>query len=238
MLQRQLPLERPLRLAPADVHVWFLQFDRFPAPFALDPGRLPTPAGRRLQRSFLLRLLLSAYLPRNSASLRLGRSAAGKPRLLQPDSDLSFSVSDSGPWLAIAIARGIEPGLDIEVRSRRLRPEALARRWFPDNEARAVLGADDPRAVFLERWTAREAMIKARGATLGSALAGLALDPEQHDCPVQVPEGWPGTDCWRLIRPGAPEGVIACVAASSIIGSVTSFELLPPASQSPEQELV
>jgi len=186
----------------------------------------------RMQQRFLLRLLLGRYIGCPGRDLRLVRNASGKLGLDMPNGNrlrqLAFNLSHAGGWMAIAVGRGLELGIDLEPGARSLRWRALAQRWFPPAEADAVEAADSPAREFLRRWTAREAMIKAIGEGLAVSLSALELDPFEPDRPTRVPAHWPEPRQWSLRRPEAPDGVEVCLACTGVLQQLRSFRLLMP----------
>lgn len=79
-----------------------------------------------------------------------------------------FSISHSGDLIALALIRGAEIGLDIEVNRPRPvhRIHNLASRWFSPEEQqrlRSIPNDTEVRTEFWRCWTAHEAVIKQRG---------------------------------------------------------------------------
>ena len=103
-------------------------------------------------------------------ALRCARSASGRPSC--PVLPLSFSLSHSGGYAACAVsARPV--GVDLE-EIRPLRPALLG---ILNEEERAWMGDDAAR--FAQLWTAKEAMLKCRGAALGRLRQlPLAMTPD------------------------------------------------------------
>ncbi len=160
-----------------EAHVWKIDLDRAP----LDESALDDEERRRaaafrfedLRRRYVaahtaLHAILSRY---TTAPLRIARAAHGKPYLV--DSPLRFSLSHSGDLALVAVAREVDLGVDVE----RIAPNrdviALARRFFPPDEAAAVVR--DPSA-FYRLWTRREAYLKATG--LGIQGLGFPIPPD------------------------------------------------------------
>jgi len=158
------PAVAPQPLGPAEIHLWFCEFPR------LGPA-----ANRREAQAFLLRLL-SAYLDRRVDAAELQPGAYGKPAL--PAGGLDFNLSHSGSAAVVALARGVEVGVDLESPGRP-RPHAeLARRYFCAREAQAVENAAEAsrETMFLRLWTAKEAVLKALGRGLAFGLDKLEFD--------------------------------------------------------------
>lgn len=114
----------------------------------------------------LLRHTLALATGQPAAQIRLTLSLAGKPEA--PDTSWHFSLSHSGPWVALALARDAI-GCDVEL-GRRLDGKdlpAIARQVFCPAELSALAElAPDPAAqkdFFLSVWRRKEAVLKAAG---------------------------------------------------------------------------
>lgn len=170
------------KLTPDQAEVWVARLDepddQYLPPTAPEAARAARFANETLRRRYLrshavLRAILTRY---TSAPLDFGEAPHGKP-YLAADAELRFNLSHSGERALVALARGVEIGVDVE----RLRamPDctALAERFFPASEATAfaAVAAADRERDFFRRWTRIEAVLKARGVGLygmGEELAG------------------------------------------------------------------
>ena len=121
-----------------------------------------------------LRGLLGARLGCAASAVRFSYGSHGKP-MLADESQVSFNVSHTAGLALIAIAESREVGVDIEA-------------WTAssaDDFAYGLLGADERRHVevtkdpasFYDRWTRKEALIKARGSGLDRALQAVEMTP-------------------------------------------------------------
>lgn len=119
-------------------------------------------------------------LGRSAGELHLVHEPGGRPRLAGDPTGgavglparLHVAVSHGRGVVAVALSLAGPVGVDVEV-VRPLPAVALARRWFPIDEADWVAGhspADRTRA-FLALWTAKEAV----GKALGTGLRGGGL---------------------------------------------------------------
>ena len=150
-------LAEPLR--DDEIHVWKLDYERA-------EGRKP-----------LLRLLAS-YLAIAPSEVKLSEGSHGRPALASHHGGgLDFNWSHSGGHALVAIARGIAPGVDLE--RQRPRPKALeiAQRFFGSGEIAALAGTppEQRSRVFLDIWTAKEALLKAQGRGLAFGLDRLSV---------------------------------------------------------------
>ena len=188
---RALPLGRVPEPDSGEAHVWISRLKNLPVMEAGTPARRTDRVRQlRMGQRFVLRLLLGAYLGVPGRDVRIERGTHGKPRLAGAAASgaLAFNLSHAGDVLAVAIASGIEIGVDIEATDRAVRHAALARRWFGAAEADAVqaLPEDRGRLEFLRRWSAREALIKARGEAIAHRIAEVDLTVDDAARPAVV----------------------------------------------------
>jgi 4'-phosphopantetheinyl transferase len=171
---------------------------RVPPPTAGESARAsrfrsPELGSRYLKAHGALRAIIARYTP---ARLDFALREKGKPYLpLAPE--IAFNLSHSHEMALVAVARGVEVGVDIE----KLRPipqyAALAERFFPSGEAPPQDEAD-----FFRRWTRIEAVLKARGV----GLIGSSLDVEGE---------------WAIEEIDASGGFAGAVAAAGTSLAVT-----------------
>lgn len=187
------PCAAPPPLADDEVHLWLIRSDG-------TRGRDgESVANGRLRR------LLAGYLGRSEAEVVMQRSAHGKPFLALAGAP-QFNLSHSGAHVAVALARPVAPGVDVELPQRPRPVLALARRYFHPDEATALaaLPAERVDAAFHALWTCKEAVLKAhgRGLAFGLHRLGFALDPRAGLptalCYLDAEAGPPAT--WQVLR--------------------------------------
>lgn len=122
-----------------------------------------------------LREILAAELSLAPEAVTFTVNAHGKPALAG-DSDLRFNVAHSAQLALIAVARGREVGIDVELVRPMERLAALVEEHFsPAEQAEfATLPAAQRPRAFLTGWVRKEAYMKARG--LGFTLPLAAFD--------------------------------------------------------------
>lgn len=176
---------------------------------------------RRYRRAHAaLRILLARELGCEPAAVPIVTPGGGKPRLRQ--TDVRFNLSHSGSLVAVALARGREVGIDVEVCGRELGDVVdLAGRVGHANETLALAaidgrGRDD---AFLRLWTMREALLKALGTGLIGAPTSIDTSPVLHG--VRSIE-WNG---WSVKAVPAPAGCFVAVAAE---GAGWGYRLVSP----------
>jgi 4'-phosphopantetheinyl transferase len=139
--------------------------------------------------------LLGRYLDLPPSVVPIAIDPNGKPRVA--DGDLRFNLAHSGDVTLVAVTRGCEIGVDVELlRSIDYAREIAARSFHPAELAaiRAASAAQLP-ALFMRLWTRKEAVLKAVGAGLGYPLD--AFDVRGDDW-VTLPAcaSLPDTCCW------------------------------------------
>ncbi|MEW6438290.1 MAG: 4'-phosphopantetheinyl transferase superfamily protein [Pseudomonadota bacterium] len=115
----------------------------------------------------LKRMALALCLPgAKPSALRFGRHSSGKPYLL--DAPLYFNLSHSRGLVAVAVSLHGEVGMDIEVHGCEASAQLIARRTMTAPEQAAIAAASNPLQSFYERWTIKEALVKATGHGLAT----------------------------------------------------------------------
>jgi 4'-phosphopantetheinyl transferase len=105
-----------------------------------------------------LRMILSRYAGDDPSKLAFIYGKHGKPALL-PFSEIEFNLSHAGDWAMIAVTRGVPTGVDIECIRENVEMPALLGRLGEIN-----LPPTTPELY--QRWTQREAKVKATGGAL------------------------------------------------------------------------
>ena len=175
-------------------------------------ARLADPSRWIVARA-ALRIVLGRRLAVAPGDVRFALGAHGKPEL--PGSRLRFNLSHSGDRALVALAEGVEVGVDVERTARR---SHAVERALTDGERAAMCGPD--RHVELLRiWCRKEALAKAMGG-------GLRWAPEKFDTTR------PGGHVLADLEPG--EGYVGALA---VAGERFALEhrrlaLSPPAGES------
>jgi 4'-phosphopantetheinyl transferase len=159
-----------------------------------------------------LRHIVAARLGAPAGELRFRRGPHGKPELAGRWQGAQLNLSHSAEVAMVALSAARPVGVDVQQVLPRLDAAAMARRYFPPQEAGHVGAAPDAltRAErFARLWARKEALTKAHGGRLAQALR------------VPVPDGppppdLPARDAWsrgyRLTDVPAPPGYRAAVA--------------------------
>lgn len=160
---------------------------------AVRPGEDPR-AGAQERRAHRRRVAVrcaAAHLRVPARRVRLGHEASGRPLVLVDGapSDLAVSVSGAGSRVVVATGLVSRLGVDAEWLDRDLDVDLMARQFLPSPEQDAVAAAGDEtarRAAFLELWTWKEAVLKARGTGLQAPLPHRG--PDAPDGTLHRPE--------------------------------------------------
>jgi 4'-phosphopantetheinyl transferase len=130
-----------------------------------------------------LRLVLGHYLDEDPRRLRFERGAHGKLRLARPrPHDYEINLSHSAERTLIAVARGREVGVDIEVHRPDVDVHSLAKYVLSPAErcAFAAVPAADRRAAFFRAWTRKESFVKAIGEGLACPLESFDISLDER----------------------------------------------------------
>ena len=157
-----------------------------------------------------LRRMLASRVMLPPDKLRFAANRHGKPRL-QDDTGLEFNVSHAGRFALIALSTSGQVGVDIEYRDRRIDAKSLGPYVFSALERRSGLETTDD---FIERWVAKESVLKALGVGISEHLQAISVLPGDggsyriaHDHPE-----WAGIKAWTI---EAPVGYAAALAEKS-----------------------
>jgi 4'-phosphopantetheinyl transferase len=156
----------------------------------------------------MLRRVLALYLDEAIEEIALARDERGKPRLATEPERLTFNLSHSGALTLVAVSRGREVGVDVELAKPGRDLVALAERALGPEDAAAVrVAAGEERTrLFYELWTRHEARLKCLGVGLTGpptwpsppvAVEGLAID-RGYAAAVAVSGDPVPVRCWTL----------------------------------------
>ncbi|MEO1623381.1 MAG: 4'-phosphopantetheinyl transferase superfamily protein, partial [Cyanobacteria bacterium J06632_3] len=125
---------------------------------------------------------------------------AKKPELaqLQPGAcDFHFNMSHSGELALCALGQDCRVGIDIEKLKDIQRLDSMMERCLTEKERLDVVASDEPLRAFLQRWTCKEAYLKAIGLGLMQSMQTVEVEvtsPQLLSQLLKVPEtcaaGW------------------------------------------------
>jgi 4'-phosphopantetheinyl transferase len=133
-----------------------------------------------------LRTILGGYLNIDPADVQLATGEHGKPHLANSAENLRFNLSHVDNLLIVAVAAGVEVGVDVE-RSDGLKPvHDMARLVFSQREQEElrVLPASEQLKAFYRCWVRKEACLKACGR--GFSLPGSSFDVPVNPAPMEI----------------------------------------------------
>ncbi|WP_213271688.1 4'-phosphopantetheinyl transferase superfamily protein [Hyphomonas sp.] len=154
-----------------------------------------------------MRNILASSLGVPASRLVFEAGPHGRPSLCGPDCPFSFNLSHSASLAAFAICSA-PVGIDVE--EIKALPEGVAKMMFSAPEVAALEAEpeDKQAQAFFRYWTAKEAILKARGTGLSVSGRSFTIDIAQPDVPRLVTTDWEDGDAspWRLLafdpRPG------------------------------------
>jgi 4'-phosphopantetheinyl transferase len=121
-----------------------------------------------------MREILGKYAHVPPQDLIFSYGAKGKPDLsgLLKESGITFNLSHSKEYALLAVARGLNVGVDIEAVNHEFASEEIAERFFSASEVDRLraLCANERADGFFSCWTRKEAYIKALGEGLSVPL--------------------------------------------------------------------
>ncbi len=230
---RQLPLRELSKPRGDEVHLWHIDFDRLSNPLSPD-GKVAysglSMRQHRAFRRFYLRLLLGAYMGLPGKDVQITRRIKGKPELdlAQSRGELDFSVSRSQCCYLVGISSGAAIGVDLELAERRsVRPLALARRYFSQEETAALSALDEQQlpGAFMRTWACKEAIVKASGHGIANQLCRFTVEVNPHTPPAVLNMRDDDHAQWGLALAVPAKGAIAAVAVRNPGVKLLGFSL-------------
>lgn len=163
-----------------------------------------------------VRTALSAYTGLPDTSFELAREAKGKPYVV--DSDLAFSVSHSGEWMAIAVGRNCRLGIDLECLTRKVyNRDKLVSRFFSTQEQAVYNALEDAEKQlgFFRAWCRKEAVVKAMGSGISYGLDRFDVSMSEHAELLEIRDETESVESWKLYNlTGLPDGFIGALAVA------------------------
>jgi 4'-phosphopantetheinyl transferase len=184
----------------------------------------------RFARRFYLRMLLGAYLGIAGKDVALVRGPRGKPILdfQRHGDDLHFSLAKSGQRVLIGISASNEVGVDLERKDRKPRKtRQLARRFFSEDEGRAICDMDDEArdAAFMRTWACKEAVVKASGHGIANRFCRFSIHAGETGPPTVVDDLDHPASGWRLALMIPERGYLAAVAVLQPSLKIEAFKI-------------
>jgi 4'-phosphopantetheinyl transferase len=180
--------------------------------------RLQRPAdrARAVATRAALRRVLGEHTGMSPASLQFAANSHGKPALVGPtragggDRAVEFNVSHAGAFALIALSIDGPVGVDIERRNAAIDLVSLMPHVLSPLELSHV--GNTTRIGFFERWTAKEAALKALGVGIAAHLQALSVLPASNDDAYELHATWDAAHHIRAWPLPAPMGYAAALA--------------------------
>lgn len=175
-----------------------------------------------------LRRILALRVTLPPDKLRFTVNCHGKPRL-KDDLGIEFNVSHAGRFALIALSTCGQVGVDIEYRGRPLDVESLGEHVFSPLEQRSPLGTAEKAEDFIERWVAKESVLKALGLGISEhlqAVSVLAGSGESYEI-VHDHSEWTGIKAWPIAVPDGYAAALAVKSPNSFLFPGQVFKVLP-----------
>jgi 4'-phosphopantetheinyl transferase len=169
-----------------------------------------------------LRAVLSRYLGINPDMVPLDRNATGKPfltRELRDRSAITFNLSHAHGRALIAVSKGQEIGVDLELVRSDVEVAKLSERYFSRSEHTAIMQVTEEQRAskFFRFWVVKEALLKAQGIGLrGLPDCEVYLETDGVDMEVRTQLGAQFPDMLRARLLPCEQGWEAAVAAQRL----------------------
>ena len=179
----------------------------------------------------ILRELLSHYLSVNPHQLQLFTCPNGKPYCNTPaNKSIYFNLSHSGGKLLIAIS-GSETGIDIEKIKPSFQFNDIASTVFAPEERALLQRTADPRLVFYQLWTRKEALLKATSIGLIDTLPEVRCMPGTNKVAAETIKS---SNNWQIQSFSVDEDYLGSVAtAPGVAVEFYDYNWLSPPGQEP-----
>ena len=227
-------------LAPNEVHVWRIPLNQS-SERTLRLQRVLSPDERAkadcfhfdkdrnqfIQARAALRFVLSEYLSVDPQTLKFSYGPQGKPALANgyADNSLRFNLSRREGLALIAVTRGREIGVDVELLNADSPVFEIAETSFSEAELATLRSLPESlRTVgFYNCWTRKEAYVKARGEGLSFPLKqfDVSLTPGAAAQLIHVRDDLDEVDRWTLQEIPVGEDYVAALAVEGTNLNVT-----------------
>lgn len=155
--------------------VWIWQFEKKTTIYESKIDKSTRTSQKEHSRT-IRKKILAHYLSLNESDIHIEPDEMGKPVLIHPKTDLSFSTSYTRSCWVFALSRSGPIGIDVEDINSDPDTLKIARRFFHQSEYEYLSNIPEINRVrtFYQFWTLKEAYLKA----MGTGLAGLQDLPD------------------------------------------------------------
>ena len=158
-----------------------------------------------------LRHLLSRQFGRSPKDIEFCYGEYGKPSIVldsESHCNFHFNVSHSGELALCALGGQARVGVDIEKLKPIQRLDSMMERCLSKIELDQVNNEPEPTHAFLQRWTCKEAYLKAIGLGLSQSMQTVEVEITPFKL-VSVPKDC--ADGWQLHPIEVPEGYVSAL---------------------------
>jgi 4'-phosphopantetheinyl transferase len=181
----------------------------------------------RLRRRYVvahatMRAVLASYLDCAPSDVGLRSAPGGKPEL-RDGSGVCFNLSHSHELAALAVVFGRSVGIDVELcDGARVRPGLVSRALSASEAATLSAAPESTRPVlFFHMWTAKEAVLKARGVGLRGGLDRVQVALEADRLHVrELDPSLAGPAGWEVAALPLTDGYVGAVAVEPPAGTL------------------
>ena len=206
--------------ASSDVHVWCDHWLSRAEHNRVERFRFERDRHHYVVAHGYLRHILGRYSGRDPGALEFRDLAGGKPVLIDEGDQVSpirFSLSHSHGCGLLAVANGIEVGVDLEQVREEVEYLKLAERFFSPTESKVIRAkrADQQPEAFFRYWVGKEAMLKAKGSGLRFPLGQceMVFDQDEDTASVRWGQTSLAENQWEVRFLPLPTGWVGAVAA-------------------------
>jgi 4'-phosphopantetheinyl transferase len=165
----------------------------------------------------ITRVVLASACGCVPAEIVLATHLRGKPRLVSPPSPLTFNLSHSGGYCALAV--GAFPAIGVDIETRRDTVGDIAKNVFSEREAAtyAAVPPAERMRTFFRAWVAKEAYLKATGLGLAGGLKSLELNLTTglEIDPIAIRSERGSLAKWRFLGFDVSETIVGAVAVET-----------------------
>jgi 4'-phosphopantetheinyl transferase len=204
-------IDKPLR---NEVHIWHIDLTevlssrlgtRLLSEDELEKaGRFAFPRDRQryIAGRAALRIILGRYLDIAPDRVRFSYGANGKPTVIEPQTEISFNLSNSSDVAVAAVSVFARIGIDLEKIDSGVNGSDLAAQFFTAYELASITAVpqENRQVRFLEFWTRKEAFVKALGVGVSVSLDQFEVSEWKDQSTLQV-SGFEGTWFFRQFVP-------------------------------------
>ena len=184
--------------------------------------KLETAAREFVISRGITREVLAAACGCTPTEIVLAIGARGKPRIVNPPSPLTFNLSHSSGYCALAV--GAVPAIGVDIEALRDTVGDVAKNVFSAREAEryATVAPADRMRTFFRGWVAKEAYLKATGEGLGGGLKTLELDLSATTDirPLAIGGDEAAARTWRFHGFDVTDSIVGAVAVSTCIRDI------------------